>query len=501
MLLAILTLVPTFLRDSTPASWPTKKIKLGLDLKGGVYLVLGVQTGEAVKSQLATMAGSIKSDKELRKLGVSIVKAKQVGERDVEFTLLGERGVEPLDNFIRKEYPQLAKGESHTEGERYQVRYTVNELRANEIKKSSVDQAIETIRNRVDQFGVSEPTIQRSGEDRVIVQLPDIFDIENVKKTIGSVAKLEFRLVSDGATRGSVDTITRRSREGGDLKLEDEIQMTGDSIETAQVHISPQNNEVEVALRLNNIGAKTFDRVTGDNVNRRLAIVLDDVVQSAPVIRDRISGGNAQITGGFTPEEAHRLAIVLRSGALPAPLTFMEQRVVGASLGSDSIKMGLYASAVGCALVVLFMVLYYGKSGALAVLCLAVNIVILLAMLALFGATLTLPGIAGLALTAGMAVDSNIIVFERIREELRLGSTPKAAVEAGFDRAHWTILDANITTLLAGVILYAFASGPIKGFAVTLSLGILTTVFTALVVSHLGFQIFNMRRKNGTLSI
>ena len=285
------------------------------------------------------------------------------------------------------------------------------------------------------------------------------------------------------------------------MAVDDEVKMTGDVIETAGVEISPRDNQVEVTLKFNTLGAQIFDRVTAETVGKRLAIILDGIGQSAPVIRERISGGSAQISGGFTTEDAHRLAIVLRSGALPAPLSFDEQRTVGATLGADSIRKGLQAAGLGCLIVVVFIMAYYRKAGVLAVACLMLNLLWLIACLVMFGATLTLPGIGGLALTVALAVDSNIIIYERIREELRNGATSRAAIEAGFDRAHWTILDANITTLISGIILYNFGSGPIRGFAVTLSVGIITTVAAALFASRLGFSIFPLKDKKGNLSI
>ena len=283
--------------------------------------------------------------------------------------------------------------------------------------------------------------------------------------------------------------------------VEDEILMTGDVIQNANVDINPQTNEISVSLRFKPNGAKLFDRITSENIGRQLAIVLDGVVQSSPVIRDRISGGFANISGQFSTEEAHQLAIVLRSGALPAPLTFEEERTVGASLGADSISKGIYAMLIGAAAVMFFVIFYYKKAGVLAVTCLALNVLFLLTLLALLGATLTLPGLAGLALTVGMAVDANVIVYERMKEELRAGASARAASEAGFDRAHWTILDSNITTFITGLILYGFGTGPIKGFAVTLCLGIITTVFCALFVSKLGFEVLKLRKSDGALSI
>jgi preprotein translocase subunit SecD len=376
--------------------------------------------------------------------------------------------------------------------------YEISEQRALEIQKEAVEQAIEVVRRRVDQYGVAEPTIQRSGEDRILVQLPDVTDLDVVKSTIGKLAKLEFRLVDEGSSRGYVE---RRMKSGGTLRLEDQVLITGREVKAARIEIDPQTNEMSVSLEFNPTGTELFGRITADNVGKRLAIILDDVVYSDPVIRERISGGRASISGGFSKQEAHQLAVVLRSGALPAPLTFVEQRIVGASLGADSIRSGLVATAVGALLVVVFMVAYYRKAGGQAIICLALNLLFLLTILSIFGATLTLPGIGGLALTIGMAVDANIIIFERIREELRDGAGIRAAIDAGFEKAHWTILDANLTTLLTGIILYSFGSGPVRGFAVTLSIGIFTTIFAALFISRLLFEILNTTDRQGRLSI
>jgi preprotein translocase subunit SecD len=502
--LAIFSLVfvlPTFIRSGLPDWWPASPLRLGLDLKGGSYLVMGVQTPEAVKSQLNAIASSTRAELKSEKIGLIQSKAQSIGDNHlVQFTLLGEKGVERLEQFIAKNYPELTKRNIETSGTRVIATFVLSPTKAAEIEKNAVLQAIETIRNRVDQYGVAEPTIQKVGEKGIMVQLPEITNIDQVKKTIGSVAKLEFRLVANPNTPEDT-TITLPSRESGSSILQDEVVMAGDAISTANVQINPQTNEVEVSLRLNSVGKSTFAHITSENVNRQLAIVLDGVVQSAPVIRSAITGGEAQISGSFTKEEAHRLAVVLRSGALPAPLTFEEERTVGASLGADSIHKGVVASLVGSIVVIIFMCVYYKKAGIMAVGCLVLNILLLLALLSMFRATLTLPGLAGLALTVGMAVDANVIIYERIKEELKLGVTRDAAVEAGFLKAHWTILDANLTTLLTGIILYMYGTGPIKGFAVTLSLGILTTIFAALFLSKLGFAVCPMVNKDRKLSI
>ncbi|MBP9838039.1 MAG: protein translocase subunit SecD [Proteobacteria bacterium] len=504
VIVSFIILVPTFAPLALPEDarlpewWPSKKIKLGLDLRGGSYLVLGVQTKEAVKSQLTSIASAVKADMAKERIG--IIRAKALTDRTIQVTLLNDKGIEKLDDYFRKEFPQLQKAESSTDESRVLVTYKISEERAKEIERNAVDQAIETIRNRVDQYGVAEPTIQRSGEKRIVVQLPDVTNVESVKKSIGSVAKLEFRLLSDPA-KPEVESVSLKSRSGEIMRVDDDVLLTGDAIKNATVEMSPRTNEVEVSMHFNSVGAQIFDRIAAENYGRNLAIVLDNVVQSAPRINSTHFGGSAQITGGFSTEEAHRLAVVLRSGALPAPLTFEEQRTVGASLGADSINKGIYASLIGSVLVIIFMISYYRKSGVVAIVCLTINMAWLLAMLAVFGSTLTLPGIAGLALTIGMAVDSNIIIYERIREELRNGVSNKASVDAGFLKAHWTILDANITTILSGLILYGFGTGPIKGFAVTLSIGIITTVAAALFATRVCFSAFKLEDSKGKLSI
>ncbi len=494
-------LAPTFLKEDTlPKSWPFAPINLGLDLKGGSYLVLGVKTEEAVVSQLRSIGSSIKA--ELKSDGVKGLRVRPIGTNRLEFSLLGDRHLKKLQDLVAKDFNELQPVDSQLGQRRVTLLYEIGQKKIAEIERSAVEQAIETIRNRVDQYGVSEPVIQRVGEKRIMVQLPNVTNMDYVKRTIGSVAKLEFRLVPRPDAISDGNTIEIRNRDGGgNLIVEDEVLMTGDVINTANVEVNPQTNELSVSLRFKSVGKKMFDRITSENVGRQLAIILDGVAQSAPVIRDRISGGVAQITGGFSSQDAHHLAIVLRSGALPAPLTWEEERTVGASLGADSIGKGIYSMVIGSIIVIIFMIIYYKKAGVLAVTCLALNVIFLLGLLALLKATLTLPGIAGLVLTIGMAVDANVIIFERIREELRVGAAARGAVEGGFSKAHWTILDANITTLLTGIILYGFGTGPIKGFAVTLCLGIITSVFSALVVTKIGFEVLKLRNSKGELSI
>jgi preprotein translocase subunit SecD len=326
--------------------------------------------------------------------------------------------------------------------------------------------------------------------------MPGVSDVNAVKKVVGSVAKLEFRLVPSAATAAGVGTTTLKDKQGAPVVVEDQTLMTGDSVVDARVDFD-QSGQVEVTVVLSPIGAQTFARVTSENVGRQLAIVLDGIVYSYPVIREAITGGRASISGGFTTDEAKQLKVVLKAGALPAPLEVLEERTVGPTLGMESVKKGLLAMAVGFVVIALFMMVYYAKSGMIAVVTLVLNAVLMVAALSLFGATLTLPGLAGLALTIGMAVDSNVIIFERIRDEIRNGVGRDVAVHTGFDKAFGAIFDANITTLLSGVILYYFGTGPIRGFAVTLSIGVISTLFCAVFAARLAFDYFELKGKRG----
>ncbi|MBU0465913.1 MAG: protein translocase subunit SecD, partial [Proteobacteria bacterium] len=376
------------------------------------------------------------------------------------------------------------------------------------LKKMATAQALETIRNRIDEFGVSEPDIRIQGENRILLQLPGIKDPERAKDLIGKTAQLTFQLVDDDADVNSAingtppvgDELLYQTKynAGSSIPVKTaflinkRILLDGSLLTNARVGFD-QFQQPQIGIEFNRKGARIFDRITGENIHKRLAIVLDKTVYSAPVIQDRIAGGKAVITGNFTLDEAKDLAIALRAGSLPAPVKIIEERTVGPTLGADSIRMGLISMVIGGFLVILFMIIYYKNAGLIADLALIVNIILIGGGLAAFQATLTLPGIAGIILTIGMAVDANVIIYERIREELRAGKTALAAVNAGFDRAALTILDANVTTLIAALVLYQFGTGPIKGFAVTLCLGIIASLFTALILSK---GIFNFVLKN-----
>ncbi len=386
-----------------------------------------------------------------------------------------------------------------------------------ETAKDVTDRALEIIRNRIDALGVAEPVIQKAGEDRILIQLPGVKDPERAIEIIGRTALLEFKLVNDDrelldkALSGEVPDgyevvyLVEKdergiSREGSPLLLKKEAELTGSGLKDAYVGID-NNGLPEVRLEFNRKGAGKFAKITGANIEKRLAIVLDGKVFSAPVIRDRIPGGKAQISGRFTMQEAKDLAIVLRAGALPAKLSIIQKRIVGPSLGRESIKKGTTSAILGAILVVLFMVIYYAASGMIANFALFLNVLIILAVLAFFKATLTLPGIAGIALTIGMAVDANVLIFERIREELKIRKMIRSSIDAGYEKALVTIVDSNLTTVIAGFVLFLFGTGPIKGFGLTLTIGILANIFTAVFVTKLIFDFICSRYKMERMSI
>jgi preprotein translocase subunit SecD len=490
---AIGCLLPSIVGDSFTKEWPTKPLAMGLDISGGVHLVYGVQSGEAVKSRLQSMLTGVRA--KLREKKIAVASGKVGADNSIRVGLLSDLSVEQAKAAVADFSSDLSFAELSNDEGRPTLVWTVSQTTQEKIEREAIEQAVETLRNRVDQFGVAEPLIQRSGDRRIILQMPGVSDVNSVKKVVGSVAKLEFRLVPKGRAEDA-GTITLKDQQGQPTVVEDPALMTGDAVDDARVDFD-QNGQVEVSLRMTSAGADDFARITSENVGRQLAIVLDGVVYSAPVIRSAITGGQASITGGFSTEEARRLKIVLKAGALPAPLEVLEERAVGATLGRESVKKGLLAMAIGFVGISLFMVFYYAKSGLVAVFTLALNAFLMIACLSLFGATLTLPGLAGLALTIGMAVDSNVIIFERIRDEIRNGVSRDLAVHTGFDKAFGAIFDSNITTLLAGAILYYFGTGPIRGFAVTLSVGIATTLFCAVFVARLCFDYFELKGKKG----
>ncbi len=496
ILVGIAFLLPTFARDTFSSGWISKPLSLGLDLQGGVHIVYEVESNEAVKSRLQGQLSGIRMS--LREAKIAVTKARVSDDNQLEIALLTSRFGEQAKQTIQEKFKELLFVKEANQGDRLLLTYGYTPVQIDRIEREAVEQAVETLRNRVDQFGVAEPLIQRMGDKRILLQMPGYSDIEAVKKAVGKLAKLEFRLLSKPGD-SSIEKITLREKASNTpIQVEDNALMTGDAV--ADARVTNNDAQVEVSLSLTSDGANTFAEITDTNVGRNLAIILDGLVYSSPVIREAIRGGHASISGGFSYEEATNLARILRAGALPAPLKVLEERTVGPTLGAESIKAGIFAIAIGSIFVFIFMLIYYKKCGLVADLILAVNLFLILALLSAFGATLTLPGLAGLALTIGMAVDSNVIIFERIKDEIRNGASRDAAVAAGFDKAFSAIMDSNITVLLSGIIIYVFGTGSVRGFAVTLCTGIVTTVFCAIFCSKLAFDFFPLKGK-GEISI
>lgn len=515
---ALYFLIPTFFSNiPSPLDKyvPKEKIHLGLDLQGGMHLLMEIDTDKALESMMERTSNDLKEALMNGKVRFRNVEKIQGAAISLELTESG--GKTALEKVMKDQFPDLEIASSSPRDGGQLVTLKINNKRAIDLKKLTIEHSLETIRNRVDQFGVAEPEIIQEGDNRILIQLPGVKDPERAKNLIGKMALLEFKIVDEEnsleeALRGNIPEGSsiaygaRSDKSGGErgqapYLLKSKTLLTGASLETAKVQISDRFGEPHVSIKFNSQGAADFDRITNENVRKRLAIVLDGVVHSAPVIQERISGGQAQITGNFTMEEARDLAIVLRAGALPAPVNILEERTVGPSLGSDSIQQGILATIIGSLLVVLFMVIYYRLCGAVADIALVINIVLILAVLAAFRATLTLPGIAGMLLTVGVAVDANILIFERIREELRTGKTARLALDTGYDRAFITIIDTHITGIIAALVLMFFGTGPIKGFAVTTIIGLIASLFTAIFITKVIFDYVTQNYNVKKLSI
>ena len=487
------------------------KIVLGLDLQGGTHLTLDVDREKAVENYAQRLAASVEGL--LTEKGIPYLSVRKGDGVSMSIAYEGDDNADRIIKAVGDDYPVFS-GPQKGKGE---LVFVLSGAEKKRVEESSLSQALETIRNRIDKFGVAEPLIQKQGESEIVLQLPGLKDPQRAVALIGKTAVLEFRLIdeendpglafSKGVPFGSelifskkADPQTGRTVEAPYL-VKRETLLTGDFLSDARVAFDPQFNEPYVSLTFNAAGARIFERITEANQGRRLAIILDGNVHSAPVIREKIAGGKAQISGGFKYEEATDLAIVLRAGALPAPVKVVQNLTIGPTLGRDSIRAGIKAMVLGGILVLVFMVYYYRFSGLIADVAVSLNVLMLLGAMAWFSATLTMPGIAGVLLTIGMGVDANVLIFERIKEELKTGRTPRSAVEAGYDRAWWTVIDSHVTTLITAAVLFQFGSGPIKGFAVSLSLGILINLFTTLVGTKLAFDIQNERFRVKKLSI
>ncbi len=521
---AVFFLPNTPLFKYMPAWWqksmPNKGIVLGLDLQGGLHLVYEVQGDQAVRTFTERYAFLIKEALEKKEL-----------EADVKTSGLMIEVSPSTDAVEKRITTSFSNLDIVSAGDQLVLKLTDDENTY--IKETATEQALETIRNRIDQFGVSEPTIVRQGENEIVVQLPGVKDPKRAIDLIGRTALLEFKLADDASAVGfdlpswvapgeeetvlaefqdkipaesEILFLKRKNPETGietksPILLKKKTLLTGDLLSEARVSIDTQYSEPYVSITFNKEGAKLFAEITGDHVNERLAIILDNTVYSAPVIREKIPGGSAQISGRFTMEEAKDLSIVLKAGALPAPLNMLQNVTVGPSLGRDSIEAGKIAGIIGTIAVILFMLIYYRFSGLIADFALFLNVVLLLGAMASLNATLTLPGIAGIILAIGIAVDSNVLMFERIREELRAGKPPRSAIDFGYDKAFSTIFDSHVTTLITAAVLFQFGTGPIKGFAVTLSLGVAINLYTALIGTKSVFDLMTSRYKIKRLSI
>ncbi len=554
VVLAVLVLLPTVMKFDENGKYPIKsKINLGLDLQGGLYMVLGIDFKKVYKDEVKTYARKIElllKDQEITLTPGSMDESDQMDPK-LELVFSKASDLAAAKKKIKEFYVGNVRITKET-GEKLEIALAA--VIKKQIEEQSVGKSIEVIRNRIDEFGVTEPEILAQGQDRIVVQLPGVRDIERAKELIGKTAKLEFKMVNDTiapqimmgwlekASKAGIsykkgdrfseylkkmnDFLKLDIPEGHELAFEKQTnkatgeennipfvveslaKITGDDLADARVQIDPQKNDPYVSMDFKPAGAKRFEEATGANIGRRMAVILDGNVYSAPVIQAKIAGGHAQITlggGGAnfnkTMSEAKDLALVLRAGALPVQLDFLEQRTVGPNLGGESIHKAKIASIIGCMLVFIFSIIYYRFSGVIAVVTLLLNVLFTVAILVALDATLTLPGLAGIALTVGMAVDANIIVFEKIRDELRKGISNYKSFELGFSSALWTILDAHVTAAAAGFCLLNFGTGPIRGFAVTLLIGIGVTVYTAYYVSKLLFELYMDKVEGLELSI
>ena len=498
----ILFAVPNFLPSKFVESWPKwaqRHMVLGLDLQGGSHILLEVDTKAVRKEMLENLRDDVRRVLREARIGYTglVVRGNSVevhireGQNSSQAQAKLQTLVQPLGGILS------ATGHNNIDitsepGDTF--RLTLTDPYVLERVRQAVDQSIEIIGRRVNELGTVEPLIQREGTDRVLVQVPGLQDPTRLKELLGKTAKLDFRMVDstvspEQALQGQLppedEIVYSQSAPKRPYALEKRILVSGGDLTDARPGFDSRTNEPVVDFRFNTTGARKFAQATQENVGKPFAIVLDNQVISAPVIREPILGGSGQISGSFTVESATDLAILLRAGALPAPLTIIEERTVGPGLGADSIAQGKISSYVGAAMVVIFMLVTYGLFGLFANVAVAVNVAMIFGVLSMLNATLTLPGIAGIVLTVGIAVDSNVLIYERIREEVRGGRTPINAIDAGFTRALATILDSNITTFIAAAVLFYIGTGPVRGFAVTLGIGIITTVFTAFTLTRL----------------
>ena len=476
----------------------SKKVNLGLDLQGGSYLLLEVDSKPVVNRKLQQKLLNIRKYLKTNKIKYKNLKLKNesinflINNEDIEKF---EKSFLDKNNSINVYYNRTRTYEMDYYIENNKVKIEYSKIGLFEIKSSVLNQSLEIVRRRIDETGTKEPTIIRRGSERILIELPGLDDPNRIKKLLGKTANLSFRLVSESEDTFGSELLFFEDKED-QLNISKRIIVSGDNLINAQPAIDNQTNQTVVNFSFDRVGAKKFGRATADSVGKKLAIILDNKIISAPVINEAILGGNGQITGNFTFQEATDLALLLRSGSLPAPLTIIEERTVGPDLGEDSIKAGAISLAIGFFLVIIYMIYKYRKLGIIADLALIINLVLLIGILTILEATLTLPGIAGIILTVGMAVDANVLIFERIKEEMKIEKSTIHAFDMGYQKAQSAVLDANITTLISAVILFFLGSGPVKGFAVTLGIGILTTLFSAYFFARHLSSSYAMKNKD-----
>jgi len=465
-----------------------KKINLGLDLQGGSYLLLEIDNSPVVEQKLQNLTITIKNYFKEKNIRINNLK---ISNQELSFTVENQFKQTVLDEFNDEEsnlnpyYPRFKSHQLNIEEKNDLLIVNYSKQGLVELKTSSQDQALEIVRRRIDEIGTNEPNILKRGNDRILVELPGLDDPMRIKSLLGKTANLTFRFVASN-TDDSFGTEKLKYEDGSEESVVSKrIILSGDNLLDAQPRMNNETNETVVSFTLDRVGAKRFGKATSTGIGKQLAIVLDGKIISAPVIRDTIASGSGQITGGFTFQSATDLALLLRSGALPAPLNIVEERTVGPDLGQDSINAGMIALAIGFALVILFIFIKYKIFGLITNIALIINLFLLIGVLTIFEATLTLPGIAGIILTVGMAVDANVLIFERIKEELKDEKNNLIAFDSGYTKSRTAILDANITTLIAAIILFFMGSGPIKGFSLTLGVGIFTTLFSVYFIARL----------------
>jgi len=501
ILLGLFFFVPNFL-DKKSFIFPDKKVVLGLDLQGGSYLLLEVDSKPLFKEKIEAKSFQIRKKLRSERVVYNNFNINDVTTISFEVDSKDKSKIYTIlnDSALNAKLDQTNR-ELQFSIETNLVKINLSQIYIKRTKKNAMEQSLEIIRSRIDELGTREPTIIAQGEERILVELPGLKNPKRIKEIIGTTAKLTFKfLANNDASKNSFEILDAKN--GLDkYNIEKKLVLSGEHLTDAQPGFDNINNNSVVNFKLDSFGAKKFAYATKNNVGRRLAIVIDNKVVSAPVIRDAITTGNGQISGGFSVEEANNLAIVLRSGALPAPMTIIEERTVGPDLGQESIDKGIISLIIGFFLVVLYIFINYKIFGLFANISLFVNLILLVGALTLLEATLTLPGIAGIILTVGMAVDANVLIYERIKEELKIETNIMIAFDNGYKRVLTTLLDANITTLIAAFVLYFIGSGPVKGFAVTLAIGIITSLFTTFVLGRLFVALYVKSKKGEVITI